>query len=167
MFFVEEDRLTYLRWLREYCERCKVKVLAYCLMTGFNLEIPTIPETPKIDDRKIPEVLRNVEDQCRLRFHGSDLIDKLENCDGAKVVGIPVYFNPGVGTEETPRKAHPQKIRTPFGTPFMTPGRLFEERKGFAAFQAGRKGCRGNLNRYVYVQCRSQEGEVVCPSPSI
>ncbi len=44
VFFVEEDRLTYLRWLREYCQKCKVKVLAYSLMTN-HLHVVMTPST--------------------------------------------------------------------------------------------------------------------------
>lgn len=34
VFFTEEDRKVYLGWLAEYCERHRVDVLAYCLMTN-------------------------------------------------------------------------------------------------------------------------------------
>ena len=34
VFFSEEDRLIYLQWLGEYCQKHKVEVLAYCLMTN-------------------------------------------------------------------------------------------------------------------------------------
>ncbi len=34
MFFTEEDRLAYLAWLREYSQKHKVQVLAYCLMSN-------------------------------------------------------------------------------------------------------------------------------------
>ena len=34
IFFSEEDRLIYLQWLGEYCQKHKVEILAYCLMTN-------------------------------------------------------------------------------------------------------------------------------------
>ncbi len=34
MFFNDEDREVYLRWLEVYCKKWKVEVLAYCLMTN-------------------------------------------------------------------------------------------------------------------------------------
>ena len=34
VFFVDEDRLVYLEWLRGYTEKHDVDVLAYCLMTN-------------------------------------------------------------------------------------------------------------------------------------
>ena len=34
IFFSEEDRLIYLQWLAEYCQKHKVEILAYCLMTN-------------------------------------------------------------------------------------------------------------------------------------
>jgi len=34
IFFSKEDRLIYLQWLGEYCQKHKVEVLAYCLMTN-------------------------------------------------------------------------------------------------------------------------------------
>lgn len=34
IFFSDEDRLIYLKWLEEYCQKHKVEVLAYCLMTN-------------------------------------------------------------------------------------------------------------------------------------
>ncbi len=34
VFFEEEDRTTYLAWLKEYAEKHAVRVLAYCLMTN-------------------------------------------------------------------------------------------------------------------------------------
>ena len=32
MFFTDTDRRAYLRWLKEYCDKYGVDVLAYCLM---------------------------------------------------------------------------------------------------------------------------------------
>jgi len=34
VFFTDEDRRAYLEWMREYCTRHGVSVLAYCLMTN-------------------------------------------------------------------------------------------------------------------------------------
>ena len=34
VFFDDEDRKVYLRWLGEYCKKWNVEVLAYCLMTN-------------------------------------------------------------------------------------------------------------------------------------
>ena len=31
IFFVDDDRLTYLSWLKEYADKHQVEVLAYCL----------------------------------------------------------------------------------------------------------------------------------------
>jgi putative transposase len=44
VFFVEEDRRTYLRWLSEYCQKYEVKVLAYCLMTN-HIHLVLTPST--------------------------------------------------------------------------------------------------------------------------
>lgn len=32
VFFTDEDRLQYLNWLKEYCQKHHVQILAYCLM---------------------------------------------------------------------------------------------------------------------------------------
>ncbi len=32
-FFTDADRQAYLAWMREYCARQQVTILAYCLMT--------------------------------------------------------------------------------------------------------------------------------------
>lgn len=34
VFFSEEDRSVYLGWLKAYCDKYKVEILAYCLMTN-------------------------------------------------------------------------------------------------------------------------------------
>ncbi|RLA23028.1 MAG: transposase [Gammaproteobacteria bacterium] len=34
VFFTDEDRLIYLEWLKFYCEKYNVSILAYCLMTN-------------------------------------------------------------------------------------------------------------------------------------
>lgn len=44
VFFDDEDRRCYLDWLREYCERHRVDVLAYCLMTN-HVHLVAVPAT--------------------------------------------------------------------------------------------------------------------------
>ncbi len=34
VFFTDDDRLIYLKWLELYCEKYDVSILAYCLMTN-------------------------------------------------------------------------------------------------------------------------------------
>jgi putative transposase len=42
--FTNDDRVAYLDWLREYRERYRVEVLAYCLMTN-HIHLVAVPET--------------------------------------------------------------------------------------------------------------------------
>ena len=42
VFFNDEDRATYLGWLREYCVKHEVQVLAYCLMTN-HIHVVAVP----------------------------------------------------------------------------------------------------------------------------
>jgi len=42
VFFSDADRTTYLDWLRQYCDECRVEVLAYCLMTN-HVHIVAVP----------------------------------------------------------------------------------------------------------------------------
>ncbi|MHB1301618.1 MAG: transposase [Burkholderiales bacterium] len=44
VFFTDEDREAYLLWLKEYSDRSKVEVLAYCLMTN-HVHLIAVPET--------------------------------------------------------------------------------------------------------------------------
>ena len=44
VFFVDDDRRTYLRLLRERCEASGVRVLAYCLMTN-HVHLVVVPES--------------------------------------------------------------------------------------------------------------------------
>jgi putative transposase len=44
VFFSDADRTAYLDWLRQYCDECRVEVLAYCLMTN-HVHIVAIPAT--------------------------------------------------------------------------------------------------------------------------
>ena len=44
VFFTDDDRHAYLNWLREYAEKHRVDVLAYCLMTN-HIHLVAVPET--------------------------------------------------------------------------------------------------------------------------
>ncbi|MHB1100107.1 MAG: transposase, partial [Burkholderiales bacterium] len=44
VFFTDEDREAYLLWLKEYSDKSKVEVLAYCLMTN-HVHLVAVPET--------------------------------------------------------------------------------------------------------------------------
>lgn len=44
VFFTDADRLAYLEWLRDYCDRYDVDVLAYCLMTN-HIHLVAVPNT--------------------------------------------------------------------------------------------------------------------------
>jgi putative transposase len=44
IFFSDEDRVAYLTWLREYCARYEVSILAYCLMSN-HVHIVAVPGT--------------------------------------------------------------------------------------------------------------------------
>ncbi len=44
IFFTEEDREAYLSWLKEYCEKFGVEILAYCLMTN-HIHLVAVPAT--------------------------------------------------------------------------------------------------------------------------
>jgi putative transposase len=44
IFFTDEDREAYLSWLREYCEKFGVEILAYCLMTN-HIHLVAVPAT--------------------------------------------------------------------------------------------------------------------------
>jgi len=46
VFFTDEDRVVYLDWLHEYCEKHNVDVLAYCLMTN-HIHMVAVPNTPE------------------------------------------------------------------------------------------------------------------------
>ena len=43
VFFTEEDRTVYLEWLKTYCEKYRVEILAYCLMTN-HIHLIAVPE---------------------------------------------------------------------------------------------------------------------------
>jgi putative transposase len=44
IFFTDEDREAYLSWLKEYCEKFGVEILAYCLMTN-HVHLVAVPST--------------------------------------------------------------------------------------------------------------------------
>jgi len=43
VFFTEKDRQVYLLWLKEYCNKHQIKILAYCLMTN-HVHLILLPE---------------------------------------------------------------------------------------------------------------------------
>ena len=43
VFFSDEDRMTYLQWLRTACDRCGVAIWAYCLMRN-HVHLIAVPE---------------------------------------------------------------------------------------------------------------------------
>jgi putative transposase len=53
VFFSDGDRAVYLGWLTEYCERFRVEILAYCLMTN-HIHLVAVPET----EAGLQEVIR-------------------------------------------------------------------------------------------------------------
>ncbi len=44
VFYTDDDRATYLNWLREYAEKHRVDILAYCLMTN-HIHLVAVPVT--------------------------------------------------------------------------------------------------------------------------
>ncbi len=44
VFFTDEDRHTYLNWLKEYSKKHRVDILAYCLMTN-HIHLVVVPNT--------------------------------------------------------------------------------------------------------------------------
>jgi putative transposase len=44
IFFTDEDRETYLAWLKDYSRQHKVAILAYCLMSN-HMHLVAVPET--------------------------------------------------------------------------------------------------------------------------
>lgn len=46
VFFTAEDRTAYLNWMKEYCGKRRVEILAYCLMTN-PIHLVAIPESEK------------------------------------------------------------------------------------------------------------------------
>jgi putative transposase len=56
VFFSDEDRRTYLGWLRDYCDRYKMELLAYCLMSN-HVHLVSIPR----NQSSIADTLRIVD----------------------------------------------------------------------------------------------------------
>ncbi len=44
MFFTDDDRLIYLEWLKYYCDKYDVAILAYCLMTN-HVHLVLVPQS--------------------------------------------------------------------------------------------------------------------------
>ncbi len=44
VFYTDEDREIYLEWLKEYCSKHKVEILAYCLMSN-HIHLVALPKT--------------------------------------------------------------------------------------------------------------------------
>jgi len=44
IFFTDEDREAYLLWLKEYCDKHQLEILAYCLMTN-HIHLVAVPAT--------------------------------------------------------------------------------------------------------------------------
>ena len=44
VFFTDDDRRTYLAWLKDYCAEHAVEILAYCLMTN-HIHLIAVPST--------------------------------------------------------------------------------------------------------------------------
>lgn len=44
VFFTDEDRKKYLEWLKDYCKKHRVEILAYCLMTN-HIHLIAVPTT--------------------------------------------------------------------------------------------------------------------------
>ena len=44
VFFTDEDREQYLKWLKEYSKKHSVEILAYCLMTN-HIHLVVVPTT--------------------------------------------------------------------------------------------------------------------------
>ncbi len=53
VFFNDDDRRTYLAWMREYCAKHGVEILAYCLMTN-HVHIVAVPS----EERALERVFR-------------------------------------------------------------------------------------------------------------
>mgnify|MGYP002700192101 CR=1 FL=1 len=59
VFFEDEDRLLYLQWLEQYCQKFDVDVLVYCLMTN-HVHLVLVPNSP--------EGLQNVLKPLHMRY---------------------------------------------------------------------------------------------------
>ncbi len=77
VFFSDEDRRTYLAWLREYCAKHGVEILAYCLMTN-HMHVVAVPSR---DTALELEVLRRYVER-GLPCGAEGFIRKLERMAG-------------------------------------------------------------------------------------
>lgn len=64
VFFTDEDREVYLKWLEEYCLLHKVDILAYCLMSN-HIHLVAIPKT----DTGLQSVLKPLHMRYAQRFN--------------------------------------------------------------------------------------------------
>ncbi|MDA0276685.1 MAG: transposase [Proteobacteria bacterium] len=64
VFFTDEDRQAYLDWLKEYAEKYKVDILAYCLMTN-HLHLIAVPAT----EEGLQQVLKPLHMRYAQRFN--------------------------------------------------------------------------------------------------
>lgn len=54
VFFGDDDRKAYVNWLKDYCEKHKVDILAYCLMSNHIHQIAV----PAADDLGLQRILK-------------------------------------------------------------------------------------------------------------
>ena len=64
VFFTDEDRQAYLDWLKEYAEKYKVEILAYCLMTN-HLHLIVVPAA----EQGLQQVLKPLHMRYAQRFN--------------------------------------------------------------------------------------------------
>src|SRR3990172_4451456 len=64
VFFTDEDRLAYLAWMKEYAEKYKVDILAYCLMTN-HIHIVAVPSS----EEGLQQVLKPLHMRYAQRFN--------------------------------------------------------------------------------------------------
>lgn len=64
VFFTDEDRQAYLDWLKEYAEKYKVDILAYCLMTN-HIHLIAVPAT----EEGLQQVLKPLHMRYAQRFN--------------------------------------------------------------------------------------------------
>lgn len=64
VFFCDADRSTYLDWLRQYCDKSGVQILAYCLMTN-HIHLVAVPET----DQSLEMMLRPLHTRYAMRVN--------------------------------------------------------------------------------------------------
>ena len=68
VFFEDEDRIYYLRWLKEYSDKHKIEILAYCLMTN-HVHLVTVPSAEKSLHRVLRPLLMRYAQRIN-REHG-------------------------------------------------------------------------------------------------